>query len=109
MMSCEFVEGRRKQVVGTRAPQGLAHPNHGTYVSKKEYARLSETSTDRHPIRDQPAAAKAARALSIIIMNITSWNSKIYRNVSSLNHDVILSNNIVSYSATKLRSQRAIP
>ena len=34
-------------------------------------------------------AAKAARKLRIIIMNVTSWNSKIYRYVLSLPHDVI--------------------
>ena len=50
---------------------------------------MRDTHMDSNTITNQPAAARAAHGLSIITMNITSWNSKIYRYVASLTHDVI--------------------
>ena len=77
-----------RQVHGPRAPQTLTQA-HGTYVNKHVYGKISNTHIDTTTVRIQPSAAKAAHGLSIITMNITSLNSKVYRYVASLKHDVI--------------------
>ena len=70
------------------APRALTQ-QHGTYVHKKMYEHLCTSTVDTNVIRNQPATAKSAHGLTIITMNVTSWNSKVYRYVASLSHDVI--------------------
>ena len=77
-----------RQVPGPRAPNTLVRTQ-GTYVTKYSYEKLRVTHVDTNIIRPQPAPAKAAHGLSIITMNVTSWNSKVYQYVASLHHDVI--------------------
>ena len=82
-------DGRRThQAPFAVAPEPLTQ-GHGTYVHTRMYRHLCSTTVDANAIRTQPSAAKAAHGLSIITMNVTSWNSKIYRYVASLSHDVI--------------------
>ena len=83
-------EARRyqRQVHAPRDPQSITQAQ-GTYVNTHMYEKLRNTHIDINIVRTQPSAAKAAHGLSIIIMNITSWNSKVYRYVASLKHDVI--------------------
>ena len=78
----------RPGILGPKAPATLTQ-EHGTYVTKRAYNHMRNTHIDSNTIRNQPAAARAAHGLSLITMNITSWNSKIYRYVASLTHDVI--------------------
>ena len=95
---------RRPKVLGPRAPDSLTQ-GHDTYFTKDVYGKLCSTHMDANTIRDQPAAARAAKALSIITMNITSWNSKIYRYVASLPHDVIF----IQEHRTTLPGQLKVP
>ena len=78
----------RAEPQGPVAPGSLTQ-DHGTYVTKNAYGALRSTHIDANTIRQQPAAAKAAHGLSIITMNVTSWNTKVYQYVASLHHDVI--------------------
>ena len=78
----------RFRVQGPIAPDTLTQ-DHSTYVTKNAYGNLRNTHVDINTIREQPKAAKAARKLRILTMNVTSWSSKIYRYVLSLPYDVI--------------------
>ena len=89
----DFVDGRRRAKVthphGTQAPPSLTHAEKGTHVTKRMYTHVRDTYIDKNPIRIQPPAAKGAHGLSIITLRITSWNSKIFRYIESLDFDVI--------------------
>ena len=59
------------------------------WLHNNVYKNISRTSSDINPVRDQPPPKNGARGHKIVTINVTSWNSKIYRYIKSLDYDVI--------------------